>query len=92
MNVRNGITGPRRAVLPDGAAGNAFAELERRGMVRRLAVRDGGSVVFSAQEIFDLLLLSERRPGSELLDTVAAPLRAEARRRTPPLPGHLRRR
>ncbi|MCB1254040.1 MAG: Fic family protein [Austwickia sp.] len=72
------------------AIGNALAELERRGIVRRVAVRDRGSVVFAAQEIVDLLLLSERRLGSDLLDTVAAPLRPAARRRTPPLPDHLR--
>ena len=72
------------------AIGKAFAELERKGIVARTQVRDRGSIVYSAREIVDLLVLSERRLGSPTLDTAAAPLTATARRRVPPLPGHLR--
>lgn len=72
------------------AIGNAFAQLERVGIVQRSHVRDRGSIVYTAREIVDLLVLSERRLGSAHLDTVAAPLSGRARRRTPPLPDHLR--
>lgn len=56
------------------ALGNAFAELERKGIVERMPTRDGRSIVYRASEIVDLLVLSERRLGSAELDTVAAPL------------------
>lgn len=72
------------------ALGKAFTELERRGIVSRTTTRDKGQIVYTAREIVDLLVLSERRLGSTQLDTAASPLPKVARRRTPVLPEHLR--